>query len=455
MFFAISDSKTIGIQMLPQRERIPEFESVLRTAQLLQTADHQPSRTFMQDVFEVVRLSRPQQQMARPLIDLIFTVGQLDLIRRSDTLPYWRAILVTAAMLVTEHYIHLPEAKAILATIYRHLGLAAADAQEYINSHRLFIRAQQFVQSNDPEWLLCNIEYRLTSIGQHGFEEELETAIEFLEAAKTNEPYAFLLASYLAAEVCVYYGHYWAAFSYGQQTLVIADYLKKSVYKLLALTCMLPALLERDPITGNVKNQKVAEEIIYFWERNASAWITPRQEALFFSMAGFFYISSDQHEIAERYLKKAVQLFGYIEDTVNEIRTQITLAQAMLGLEDYRRAIFWCEEAATVARRTRKHVFVAWALQVHGEVLRKVGKYDEAFEMLSFAFDETFHLDESNVKQIRLYEIATELVNVLEQLPYSETLLSIRDDLLNLTNNLPQEEWVGELRSALLNYKAH
>jgi tetratricopeptide (TPR) repeat protein len=441
--------------MLPQREHIPEFESVLRTAQLLQTADHQPSRTFMQEVFEVVRLSRPQQQMARPLIDLIFTVGQLDLIRRTDTLPYWRAILVNAAMLVTEHYTHLPEAKSILATIYRHLGLAAADSQEYVNSERLFIRAQQFIQSDDPEWLLCNIEYRLTSIGQRGFEEELETAIELLDMAKVNEPYAFLLASYLAAEVCVYYGHYWAAFSYGQQALVIADYLKKSVYKLSALTCMLPAVLERNPVTGEVKNQKVAEEIIYFWERNASAWVTPRQEALFFSMAGVFYMSRDEYEIAERYLKKSVQLFGYIEDTVNEIRTQIALAQAMLGLEDYRRAIFWCEEAATVARRTRKHVFIARALQVHGEVLRNVNKYDEAFQMLSFGFDEALHLDESNVKHIRLYEIATELVTVLAHMPYSENLLSIRDDLLRMTDSIPQEEWVGELRSALLNYGAH
>lgn len=441
--------------MLPQRERVPEFESVLRTAQLLQTSDHQPSRMFMQEVFEVVRLSRPQQQMARPLIDLVFTVGQLDLIRRSETLPYWRAILVNAAMLVTEHYTHLPEAKSILATIYRHLGLAAADSHEYVNAERLFIRAQQFIQTDDPEWLLCNIEYRLTSIGQHGFEEELETAMQLLDIAKLNEPYAFLLSSYLAAEICVYYGHYWAAFSYGQQALVIADFLKKPVYKLSALNCMLPAVLERDPITGVIKNQKVAEEIIYFWEQNANAWITPRQEALFFSMAGVFYMSRDEHEIAERYLKKAVQLFGYIEDTVNEIRTQIALAQSMIGLEDYRRAIFWCEEAATVARRTRKHVLIAWALQVHGEVLRNIEKYFDAFEILSFGFDEALHLDESNVKHIRLYEIASELITVLAQMPYSEKLLSVRDDLLRMTDELPHEEWVGELRSALLNFGAH
>lgn len=441
--------------MLPQRERIPEFASVLRTAQLLQTSDHQPSSSFMQEVFEIVRIARPQQQMARPLIDLIFTVGHLDLIRRTETLPYWRAILVNGAMLVTEHYTHLPEAKSILSTIYRHLGLAAADAEEYVNAERLFIRAQQFIHTDEPEWLLCNIEYRLTSIGRLGFEEELEAATELLELAKSNDTYSFLLASHLAAEVCLYYGHLWAAFSYGQQVLVIAEHLKKPVYKLHALMCMLPALLEKDPISGSIKNQKVAEEVIYFWERNANAWITPRQEALFFSMAGTFYMAQHEIGIAERYLKKAVQLFGYIEDTVNEIRTEIALAQAMLELEDYRRAIFWCEEAATIARRTRKHVFIAWALQTHGSVLRHMQNYDEALEILSFAFDEATHLDESNVKQIRLFEIAHELVCTLKHITYSEKTSPIRDDLLRVTNSLPQEEWVGELRSALLNYGAN
>jgi tetratricopeptide (TPR) repeat protein len=430
--------------MFPERERIPAFQSVLETAQQLKLNNHPPSPEFMQEVFEVVRLARPQQGMLYPLLDLISTIADLDLSSDTNILPYWRAIVVSAILMINtvQHVRH--ELKTVLITLCSYLTIAP-------DVDTLFAEVEK--RKNDPEWLLCNIEYRLGIVGQTNFDIEYQTALDLAQFSQYSDRYAFMLANCLVTEVCVYYAQNQQAFIYGQQTLAIADYLNKPLYKLGALMVMLPYVLSIKP-KAQPHEYDLAKKIIQHWEQFSQDWKTPRQEALFLAIVGPYYVKQQDYETAERYLKKAVQLLEYIEDKTNAIRMQIALAIALTHLEDYRRAIFWCEEAATAARKSRKNLLVAWSLHVHGWSLFKSQQYTDALQKLADGLDESLHLDSSNGKQVRLIGISDELVNVLAVADYSPETALIRDDLLRLINDVPSEEWVETLKAALLNFGA-
>jgi hypothetical protein len=288
--------------MFPERERIPAFKSVLQAAQEMKLNNHSPSPEFMQELFEVVRLARPQQDMVYPLLDLIFTVASLDLSQNSNNLLYWRSIVVSAILMLSANQHSRGDIKDVLNTLCSYLNITVSTDVD-----ALFTEVEQ--RRHDPEWLLCNIEYRLGVVGDSNFEIEYQIAHDLMHLAKRADPYTLMLANSLTAEVCMYYTQNQQAFVYGQQALAIADYLDKPLYKLGALMAMLPYTLSlKSKLENKPLHNDYAKKIIHYWEQNSEDWKTPRQEALFLAMVGPFYISQQYYESAERYLKKAVQI---------------------------------------------------------------------------------------------------------------------------------------------------
>lgn len=433
--------------MFPERERIPAFKSVLEAAQEMKYNNYLPSPEFMQEVYEVVRLARPQQDMIYPLLNLITTVADLDLSHNPVILPYWRAIVASGIMMLNTNQ-HIPRRKAesSLAILCDYLDIVSTADPDSLFAEIVKLR-------DDPEWLLCNIEYQLGIVGHASFEAEHKIAYELMQLARHEDRYAFMLSNALIAEVCVYYGYNQQAFIYGQQAFAIAVYLNKPLYKLGTLMAMLPYVFVMKP-KSEVKRSSgsFAQKIIKYWEQHSNDWKTPRQEALFLAMVGPFYLAQHDYDSAEHYLKKAVQLFEYIEDKINTIRMQIALAIALTYLEDFRRAIFWCEEAATAARKSRKNVLVAWSLHIHGWALFKSQQHTEAVQKLADGLDEALHLDPSNAKQVRLAGISDEIVNIFAVAEFSDEMAAIRDNLLTLISDIPSEEWVEALKTSLLNF---
>lgn len=395
--------------MMLQR-KLPSLEDLIRTLEVMGDLGVEPEDQHYIDSFNRLRMNSHNVETAKDVFRLIeaFMALRVDPPTPLAT-TLWKGILVIAAV-ITSRYVEQPNiVRMHLNIIYSLLDLNIISDSDFTDTEHFFSKIDQLAEITDTRWLAANIEVGFTKAGKQNYQTEFDFALDLVEVAQNYHPLLFLHSCLLIANICTKYSDLQNAFIYGQQAILLANFLNLKHLKRSGLVFM-------SNLAVNFDDNPYIDDIMLYWNSLHTEDDPPLEAAAIYATAWQRHYRRGDYKQAEECLTYAIDVYQSRQNLRQTLDLQISLAMVYVYQRRYEKAIELSNEVYLSAHHSKKApIQKIRAMHVKGWALARDEQYEEALLQLRSALEAAGQLPASNQKQTFINGIKDDLAPIVDK----------------------------------------